>query len=132
MGKIADELNELSRNDNALIVGSEIRAAIAELEKENAELQAQLASTGEQLTSCIQLLGRVSECNISEIFVVAGEAIELIDSLPTDAKQNAEILRCAECQYDEWIRPYPEGSMKTYEDSCEKTNNAVRKRNEYA
>ena len=39
MGKIADELNELSRNDNALIVGSEIRAAIAELEKENAELK---------------------------------------------------------------------------------------------
>jgi len=41
MGAIADELNERSKLDNRIIVGSEIRAAIGELWAEIAKLKAE-------------------------------------------------------------------------------------------
>ena len=109
------------------------------VEEMNAKLQAQLASYVEVLS---ELSGIVDFCveeqSLDDIdsFTTQPARI-LLNSLPATARLDAEILRCAERQYDEWIRPYPEGNMKTYEDSwyedsCEKTNNAVRKRNEYA
>lgn len=41
MGRIADELSERSKSDNAMIVGSEIREAIAELQAEVDALKAE-------------------------------------------------------------------------------------------
>ena len=44
MGKLADQLNEKSKNDDRLIVGSEIRAALAELWQECVLIKNQLDS----------------------------------------------------------------------------------------
>ena len=51
MGTIADELRERSKFDNKMIVGSEIRAAICEVEAERDTLQQEVAELEVELTN---------------------------------------------------------------------------------
>jgi len=106
----------------------------AKLKAQNTGRVKGVADLRAQLARRISTLNDIASFDETDFYKLGWgcKAKDTVDSLTATARLDAEILRCAECQYDEWIRPYPEGSMKTYEDSCEKTNNAVRKRNEYA
>ena len=52
MGIKANTLRYRSKRDGEIIVGSEIRAALDELENENSELRAQLAEAIEDAKKC--------------------------------------------------------------------------------
>lgn len=84
MGIKANSLRYRSKRDGEIIVGSEIRAALDELENENSELRAQLAR-------CVQALETYRKS-----FEDGFASSSILDSLPEQAKATAEVLRCAE------------------------------------
>lgn len=91
MGIKANTLRYRSKRDGEIIVGSEIRAALDELENENSELRAQLARCVDVLTWCGLMFG------VNDMTKCQETIHDFIDvELDQQAKADAEVLRCAE------------------------------------
>ncbi len=102
MGIKAKTLRYRSKRDGEIIVGSEIRAALDELENENSELRAQLASTRNAVQECFRGMSNIA-CD-GKLLLSAGrynDFVEKFNAMSDQAKADAEVLRCAEEEFAE-------------------------------